>query len=64
MVPTEAWNKTNYKRFEILRALQVYITVFLVVTVSILVEVINVSEEPDAYILTVQYRGKRQFQCQ
>ena len=42
--------------------LQVYITVFWVVTPSILVEDINVSEEPDICILTVQYRGKRQFQ--
>jgi hypothetical protein len=53
MVPTEACNKTNYTRFEVLRALQVYITVFSVVTLSILGEVVNISEEPDVYILTV-----------
>ena len=61
-VPIEVWNKTNYKRSEILRALQVYITVFWAVTLRILVKVINISEEPDVYILRVQYRGKRQFQ--
>jgi len=52
MVPTEACNKTNYKRFEVLRALQVYNAVFWVVTMSILA-VINISEKPDVYILTV-----------
>jgi hypothetical protein len=53
MVPTKAQNKKIYKRFEVLKAMQVYIAVFWVVKMSIFGEVINISEKPDVYNLTV-----------
>jgi hypothetical protein len=62
MVPKEAWNKTNSIKDEVLRALQVYIAVFWIVTVSSLLEVINISKELDVCTVPAEYRCRKLFQ--